>query len=63
MANGKARPEYLTAQEVADILKITKAGAYKAVYKLAARGAEVLKVSGVRIKEDDFYEKIKEFRI
>jgi len=65
MANPvQKRPKYLTATEVASILKITAAGAYKVMYKLAAANkAEVIKVAGVRINEDDFWRHVQESRI
>ena len=60
----KKRPKYLTATEVASILKITAQGAYKLFYKLAAaEKAEVIKVSGIRINEDDFWNYVKECKL
>ena len=57
------KPTYLTAKEIAAILKITRSGAYKVIYKLAAQGAEVIKLAGIRINEKDFWKHVKQGQV
>ena len=57
------RKKYLSADEIGGILKITRQGGYKVMYKFAAQGAEVIKVAGVRINEADFWRLVEKSRI
>ena len=63
MSKQKKEPEYLTACEIAAKLKITQSHAYVVMDRLAAKGAEVIKLAGKRINKDHFWAAVHESRI
>ena len=63
--SSKNRPSYLTASEVAATLKITLSGAYKIMWKMAARKeAQVVKLGRVAlINEADFWKAVENSQV
>lgn len=61
--SSKKPANYLNSQQVAERLNVSRDAARQTMRAMSARGAEVLKLSGLRIRAADFERILPDFRL